>query len=169
MAEKGWHVARVEEIPSNWQISVEGGILTVKEQQAALGQRDPKALERWQAFAARHPNADRTSHAIRRHFGITSFGVNAYRASAGNPLIVPHDEKDYGQEELHLVVQGRARFICDGEAVELGPGELLYARPEVHREAIALETPTMLFIVGGRPGEAYTPPIWASDWREPQP
>jgi len=25
----------------------------------------------------------------------------------------------------------------------------------------------MLFIVGGRPGQAYAPPIWARDWREP--
>jgi hypothetical protein len=23
----------------------------------------------------------------------------------------------------------------------------------------------MLFMVGGRPGEAYSPPIWANDWR----
>jgi hypothetical protein len=69
------------------------------------------------------------------------------------------------QEELYLVVEGRARFVCDGEAVELGPGELLFARPGVRREAVALETPTMLFMVGGRPGEPYSPPIWASDWR----
>jgi hypothetical protein len=32
-------------------------------------------------------------------------------------------------------------------------------------EAVALETPTMLFIVGGRPGRPYSPPIWATDWR----
>jgi len=25
----------------------------------------------------------------------------------------------------------------------------------------------MLLIVGGRPGEPYSPPIWASDWRVP--
>ena len=59
--------------------------------------------------------------------------------------------------------------MCDGVSVELGPGELVYARPGVRREAVALESPTMLFIVGGRPGEAYAPPIWASDWRRPDP
>ena len=26
-------------------------------------------------------------------------------------------------------------------------------------------SPTMLLIIGGRPGEAYSPPIWASAWR----
>jgi hypothetical protein len=54
--------------------------------------------------------------------------------------------------------------LTDGEAVELEPGELLFARPGVKREAVALESPAMLFIVGGRPGESYSPPIWASDW-----
>ena len=100
---------------------------------------------------------------------VESFGVNAFEAHAGELLIVPHDELGEGeqQEELYLVVEGRARFVCDGEPVELRRGEVLYARPGVMREAVALETPTMLFIVGGRPGEAYSPPIWASDWREP--
>ncbi len=56
--------------------------------------------------------------------------------------------------------------MCDSEPVELEPGELLYARPGVRREAVALETPTMLFIVGSRPGRPYAPPIWARDWRE---
>ena len=108
---------------------------------------------------------------VRFHFGITSFGVNAFTAhEVGDRLINEHDESQEHdlQEELYLVVEGRARFVCDGEPVELGPGELLYARPGVRREAVALETPTMVFMVGGRPGQAYSPPIWAHDWREPR-
>ena len=82
---------------------------------------------------------------------------------------MPHDELGEGeqQEELYLVVEGRAQFVCDGEPVELGAGEVLFARPGVKREAVALDSPTMLLIVGGRPGEAYSPPIWATDWRGP--
>ncbi|MGH3104982.1 MAG: AraC family ligand binding domain-containing protein [Gaiellaceae bacterium] len=164
MSNQGWQVARIEDLRSNWETPVGGVVATAEEQEAILREHDPKALGRWQAFAARYPDSDRTSHAIRRHFGINSFGINAYRASAGSPLIVPHDEKDYGQEELHIVVAGRARFRCDGEEVELGAGELLYARPEVQREAVALETPTLLVVVGGSPGKPYAPPSWAPDW-----
>lgn len=42
-------------------------------------------------------------------------------------MIVPHDELGDGeqQEELYAVVEGRARFTCNGEAVELEPGERL--------------------------------------------
>ena len=74
-----------------------------------------------------------------------------------------HHQADEGeqQEELYLVVEGRARFVCDGEEVELSPGDVLLAKVGVKREAVALETPTMLFIVGGRPGKPYAPPLWS--------
>jgi hypothetical protein len=51
-------------------------------------------------------------------------------------------------------------ITCDGEDVELGPGDLLYARPEVQRQAVALESPTLVFMVGGKPGVAYEVPDW---------
>ena len=44
----------------------------------------------------------------------------AFSASAGSLLVIPHDEAAYGQEELYLVVEGRARFVCNGEETELG-------------------------------------------------
>jgi uncharacterized cupin superfamily protein len=133
-----------------------------------MAERAPHILERWADAEARFEAANRKTHAVRGFFGVESFGVNAFEVHEGELLVVPHDELGEGeqQEELYLIVEGRARFVCDGEPVELGPGELLYARPGVRREAVALETPTMLFMVGGRPGQAYSPPIWSYDWRE---
>ena len=87
----------------------------------------------------------RTAHFSRwdrGSFGIESFGVNASEAHMGELLVVPHDELGEGeqQEELYLVVEGRARFVVRmAEPAELGLGELLYARPGVRREAVALE------------------------------
>ena len=140
MGERGWKVARLEEIP-------------------AVGlAADPSYWQQW----ARDPGYGRRWHSIRHRFGITGFGVNAYEAAAGEELVVPHEETEFGgQEELYLVLRGRARFVCDGEEVELGEGELLYVRPEVTREARALETPTVLFMVGGVPGGPYAP--WPGD------
>ncbi len=109
----------------------------------------------WQEWA-RDPDYGVGWHSVRQYFGITAFGVNAYEAAAGKELVVPHSETAYGgNEELYLVVRGRARFRCDGEEVEVGEGELLYARPEVERKAVALETPTIVFMVGATPGEPY--------------
>jgi uncharacterized cupin superfamily protein len=114
----------------------------------------------------RFKHDNRKTHDLRSFLGVESFGVNAFEAHEGELLVIPHDELGEGEqnEELYLVTEGRARFTCDGEDVELAPGEVLFAKPGVKREAIALESPTMLLIVGGRPGEAYVPPIWAADY-----
>jgi mannose-6-phosphate isomerase-like protein (cupin superfamily) len=119
------------------------------------------STEWWQEWA-REPGYGRKWRQVRRHFGITGFGVNANEAAAGEELVVPHEEVSYGgQEELYLVVRGSARFTCDRDEVELREGEVLYVRPEVVREAWALETPTIVFMVGGKPG-AYEPHGWES-------
>lgn len=159
----GWKRARLGDIPD----ASESPGFSRDEYRRAMAERAPHILERWADAATRFEHANRRTHDVRGFLGVESFGVNAFEAHEGELLIVPHDELGEGekQEELYLVVEGRARFVCDGEAVELEPGEVLYARPGVRREAVALETPTTLFIVGGRPGQAYSPPIWARDWR----
>ena len=134
MSSKAWRTARLDEIPAT-------GLSA-----------DPSYWAQW----ARDPGYGARWHSIRQHFGIEGFGVNAYEAEAGEELVVPHDETEFGnQEELYLVLRGRARFVCDGEEVEVGADELLYVAPEVQREARALETPTVVFMVGGTPGASY--------------
>jgi len=159
-------VARLRDVPSATRLP---GGPSVEEYLAGMQERAPHILERWADAQQRFQGEHRKTHAVRGFLGVTSFGVNAFEAHEGELLVIPHDELGEGerQEELYLVVEGRARFECDGEQVELEPGELLYARPGVRRQAIALASPTMVFMVGGRPGEAYSPPIWASDWRDP--
>ena len=165
MSGAAWSVARLREIPA----SAESAGFSIEDYRQAMTERAPHVLERWADAGERFPHASRRAPDVRGVLGVESFGVNAFEAHEGDLLVIPHDELGEGEqnEELYLVVEGRARFVCDGESVELGPGELLYARPGVRREAVALETPTMLFIVGGRPGQAYAPPIWARDWRGP--
>lgn len=160
-----WKVARLRDIPASSDLPG----FSREEYLEAMKERAPHILERWADAGDRFESEHRKTHAVRGFLGIGSFGANAFEAHAGELLVIPHDETPEGeqQEELYLVVEGRARFTCDGETVELAPGELLFARPGVSREALALETPTMIFMVGGRPGVAYSPPIWASDWREP--
>ena len=71
---------------------------------------------------------------------------------------MPHDEADYGeQEELYIMLEGRARFMCDGTEMELGEREMLLVSPDVSREAIALQTPTTVLCIGGTPDKPYQP------------
>jgi tetratricopeptide (TPR) repeat protein len=102
--------------------------------------------------------------AVRHHFGITSFGVNAFIGrDAGDRIINEHDEADEN-EEVYLVHTGRARFELDGEIVDAPAGTFVFARPGVKRTAFAEEPGTTLVAIGGTPGEAYEPSgyeLWA--------
>jgi tetratricopeptide (TPR) repeat protein len=107
------------------------------------------------------------SRPVRAHFGITSFGINAWTGrEAGDRIINEHDEADDGdrQEELYLVHQGRARFELDGEGVDAPAGTFVFARPGVKRTAFAEEPGTTIVALGGTPGKAFEPTgfeIWA--------
>ena len=129
----------------------------LNEIEAAPALREPAFWRDW----TDDPEFGDQWRSIRRHFGIRAFGVNAHRAVAGHELIVRHDEASFGgQEELYVVLEGRAKFTCDGAEIELGRGGLLYAQPDVVRHALALETPTALLMIGATPGEPYTIPDW---------
>ena len=60
---------------------------------------------------------------LRKHFGITAFGINAYTATeAGQDVVEEHDEERLGHEELYVVVAGRATFVLDGDEVDVPAG-----------------------------------------------
>ena len=99
---------------------------------------------------------------VRHHFGITSFGINAWTApEAGDRIINEHDESEPdGDEELYLVVRGRATFELDGDRVDAPAGTFVFAPPGVKRTAFAEEPGTTLVALGGTPGKAYVPDGW---------
>jgi tetratricopeptide (TPR) repeat protein len=98
---------------------------------------------------------------VRHHFGITAFGVNAWTArDAGDRIINEHDESDESNEELYVVLRGRATFELDEERVDAPTGTLVFARPGVKRTAFAEEAETSILAIGGTPGKAYEPDGW---------
>jgi hypothetical protein len=99
---------------------------------------------------------------VRHHFGITAFGVNAWTArDAGDRIINEHDESEPdSNEELYLVLRGRAVFELDGDRVVAPAGTLVFARPGVKRTAVAEEPETTIIALGGTPGKAYEPHGW---------
>ena len=100
---------------------------------------------------------------VRHHLGITAFGVNAFTGrEAGDRIINEHDEADAGggDEELYLVLNGRARFELDGDVVDAPAGSLVFAGPAVKRTAFAEEPETTLIAVGATPGHPYVPRGW---------
>ena len=61
---------------------------------------------------------------VREHLGIHAFGINAYTPGEDGTLISEHDEAGSGQEELYIVLDGKATFEVDGEAVDAPRGDI---------------------------------------------
>ncbi len=100
---------------------------------------------------------------VRATLNAQAFGINAYTKGAGEQVVGEHDELRSGHEELYLVVAGRARFTVDDEEQEAGPGTFVLVDPSSRRAALALEDPTTILVVGGRPGEAFRPRAWETN------
>jgi mannose-6-phosphate isomerase-like protein (cupin superfamily) len=101
-------------------------------------------------------------HPLQHHFGLTTVGLNVYRAQEpGHVLVESHDETSSGHEELYYVTEGRAWFVLDGEEREVDAGTIVAVRdPAVRREASALEPGTTLLAIGGKPD-----PEFRSSWQ----
>ena len=98
---------------------------------------------------------------VREHLGIHAFGINAYTPGEDGTLINEHDEVGSGQEELYLVLDGRATFEVDGETIDAPPGTLVFVGPGSRRKASGSGT---ILAVGGTPGEAYQGIDWGEAW-----
>jgi mannose-6-phosphate isomerase-like protein (cupin superfamily) len=97
---------------------------------------------------------------VRRHFGITSFGVNAYTAEeAGQRVVEEHREKD-GHDELYVVLSGRATFTLEGDEHDAPAGTLVHCPPGTLRGAIATEPGTTVIGIGAKAGEVFQPSGW---------
>ena len=102
---------------------------------------------------------------IRRRFGIEAFGANAFAGDAGKLVIEEHDETGAGgsgaQEELYVVVTGRATFTIGGDSIDGPAGTLVFVRdPRAKRKAVADEDGTVILALGGTRGAAFTPSAW---------
>jgi hypothetical protein len=100
---------------------------------------------------------------VRHHFGLTSFGINAWTGrETGDRILNEHDEADAQDrsEELYLVQSGRAAFELDGERVDAPAGTFVFVPPGVKRTAFAEEAGTTIVAIGGVPGKAYEPVGW---------
>jgi tetratricopeptide (TPR) repeat protein len=134
-----------------------------------MGGDDLRKLSIFDAETVAVPHAGVNWVPVRRRLGIRAFGTNAYRAArAGDRVIEDHVESP----------GPGARFEIGGETLEAEAGEIVFVPdPTTRRGAIALEDQTVVFGVGGWPGEAYRELPWepiflaqphmaAGDWAE---
>ncbi|HEX4323447.1 MAG TPA: cupin domain-containing protein [Gaiellaceae bacterium] len=109
----------------------------------------------------RAPHRNSNLIPIRHTLDFRPAGVNAWTADAGGQLIPPHEE-DSGNEELYVVVRGRATFTVDEEEADAGAGTLVFVPAEDFRTAVAAQDGTIVLVVGATIGEAFTAGGWDS-------
>lgn len=107
----------------------------------------------------RYAQADSLLLPVRQELGLRAFGANAWTAEAGDHVVPRHSE-DSGDEELYVVVRGRARFTVGDETIDGTPGTLVHVRAGTVREAIAEEPDTIVLAVGATPGQAFVARGW---------
>ena len=105
-------------------------------------------------------------HPVRRRFGIASFGANANSArEAGDVVVDEHDEAhgDGGQEELYVVVRGRALFVVGGQEIEASAGTFLFVRDPAVHQRVCNEIAAFLAAQGWSVGGVAPSPILGGD------
>ena len=96
---------------------------------------------------------------VRRRFGITAFGTNAYTGNTGQRVVEEHFERD-NHQEMYVVLRGRATFTLGEDEVDAPAGTIVFARPGTKRGAIAGEDGTAVLAVGAKPGVVFEPSLW---------
>ena len=101
---------------------------------------------------------------VRECLDVRSFGINAYTADEGQPIVAEHTETQPlagRHQELYYVLSGRATFTVDGEEVDAPAGTIVFVGdPATRRAAFAREDGTTVLVVGAPAGEPYTVGRW---------
>jgi quercetin dioxygenase-like cupin family protein len=96
---------------------------------------------------------------VRRRFGITAFGTNAYTGDADQRVIEEHAERD-NHQEMYVVLRGRATFTVGDDEIDAPAGTIVFLQPDTKRGAIAAEDGTAVLAVGAKPGVVFEPSLW---------
>jgi uncharacterized cupin superfamily protein len=90
--------------------------------------------------------------ALNGPLGLAAFGVNVVEPAPGGYDDIAHDEVDSSQQELFVVIAGRARFTIGGEVIEAGPGTAVgVGDPALTRGYEAIEPGTRVLCIGAQP------------------
>jgi hypothetical protein len=103
----------------------------------------------------------------RAGLGVSAFGMQVMDLPPGWEGYPNHDhvndffdDNDLRQEEVYIALGGSATLRVDEEAHELEPGVLVRVGAGQKRQLVPGPKGFRMVAVGGRPGEAYSPPAW---------
>src|SRR3954454_11117790 len=117
-------------------------------------------METGVSYAKLDPDTSERFISLRRALGVSTFGINQMILRPGQRgRIHRHGQ----QEEVYVVLSGTLTLIVEGEARELGQGELARVAPGVRRQLVNRDPGADLLMIAlggalehvGRDGEAF--------------
>lgn len=87
--------------------------------------------------------------AIARELGARAIKLNRFDNEPGQAG-KDHDERETGQEEIYIPVEGSGVLRVDGEEVPLEPGRYVLVSPESRRQVVAGPAGLAYVVVGAR-------------------
>jgi mannose-6-phosphate isomerase-like protein (cupin superfamily) len=100
---------------------------------------------------------------VRAGLGVTSFGLQVIELPPNFTHYPQHDHTHDEQEEVYLVLGGRATLQVGGEEHELEPGVFARVGPGEKRKFVTADDGVRLLAIGAVPGRAYEPPEFTEE------
>jgi mannose-6-phosphate isomerase-like protein (cupin superfamily) len=91
----------------------------------------------------------------RAELGVSSFGMQIIDMPPNVDQYPEHDHSEDGQEEVYVVIRGRAEMQIDGETVQLDPETVVRVSSGTKRKIVTGDDPVRILALGGVPGKAY--------------
>jgi uncharacterized cupin superfamily protein len=93
----------------------------------------------------------------RAELGVESFGMQVLDLPPNLDQYPEHDHAAAGQEEVFVVMRGKAEIEIDGERVPLDPETIVRVGPAARRKIYTGDEGARILALGGVPGVAYEP------------
>jgi uncharacterized cupin superfamily protein len=90
--------------------------------------------------------------------GVESFGMQVFDIPPGFSDYPEHDHSDDGQEEVYVMLRGRAELEVDDQRVTLDPEHMARVAPGTKRKLYGGDEGGRVLMIGGIAGQVYSRP-----------
>jgi mannose-6-phosphate isomerase-like protein (cupin superfamily) len=100
----------------------------------------------------------------RAEMGVKSFGMQVENFPPGFTEYPEHDhvaDAPDNQEEVYIVLSGKAILKVGAETFDLEPGIMARVGAGEKRRIVTTDQPVQILCLGGTPGQAYEVPSWS--------
>jgi quercetin dioxygenase-like cupin family protein len=119
------------------------------------------SIEHRDGFESMEGSGGATWKLARKALGTSAFGYNLVEIAPGGE-IPEHDEKESGQVEVYVVLEGDATMRIDGEEHPAPAGTFASFEPPATRTILnRSDAPVTALLIGVQPEGGYEPMSWA--------